>query len=146
VVDGGKGQLSSALSVLKKLKIKDQPIIGLAKRLEEIFFPGHPDAQMLPRTSSSLKLLQQIRDEAHRFAITFHRQKRKKRTIRSDLDNISGVGPKRRNNLLKKFGSVKKIKDLDFQELKQKGNLPDQIALNIYNHFHSPSKNDGTQK
>jgi excinuclease ABC subunit C len=146
VVDGGKGQLSSALSVLKKLKIKDQPIIGLAKRLEEIFFPGQPDAQMLPRTSSSLKLLQQIRDEAHRFAITFHRQKRKKRTIRSDLDNISGVGPKRRNNLLKKFGSVKKIKDLDFQELKQKGNLPDQIALNIYNHFHSPSKNDGTQK
>jgi excinuclease ABC subunit C len=144
VIDGGKGQLSSAWSILNKLKINDQAIIGLAKRLEEIFLPGHSDAQMLPRTSSSLKLLQQIRDEAHRFAITFHRQKRKKRTIRSDLDNITGVGPKRRNDLLKKFGSVKKIKALDLQELKQKGNLPDQIAINIYNHFQSSSKDSGT--
>lgn len=136
VIDGGKGQLSSAWSVLDELKITDQPIIGLAKRLEEIFFPGISDAQMLPRTSSSLKLLQQIRDEAHRFAITFHRQKRKKRTITSDLDQISGIGPKRRNGLLKKFGSVKKIKELEIEELKQKGDLPDKIAINIYNYFH----------
>ncbi len=136
VIDGGKGQLSSAWSVLDELKIADQPIIGLAKRLEEIFFPGISDAQMLPRTSSSLKLLQQIRDEAHRFAITFHRQKRKKRTITSDLDQISGIGPKRRNDLLKKFGSLKKIKELKIEELKQKGDLPDKIAINIYNYFH----------
>ncbi len=136
VIDGGKGQLSSAWSVLDALNISDQPIIGLAKRLEEIFFPGISDAQMLPRTSSSLKLLQQIRDEAHRFAITFHRQKRKKRTIRSDLDQISGIGPKRRNDLLKKFGSLKKIKELEIEELKQKGDLPEIIAINIYNYFH----------
>jgi excinuclease ABC subunit C len=136
VIDGGKGQLSSAWSVLDALNISDQPIIGLAKRLEEIFFPGISDAQMLPRTSSSLKLLQQIRDEAHRFAISFHRQKRKKRTIRSDLDQISGIGPKRRNDLLKKFGSLKKIKELEIEELKQKGDLPEIIAINIYNYFH----------
>lgn len=141
VIDGGKGQLSSALSVLKKLKIKDQPIIGLAKRLEEIFIPGYSDPQMLPKTSSSLKILQQIRNEAHRFAITFHRQKRKKRTIRSDLDMIVGVGPKRRNELLKKFGSIKKIKKLNIEELKEHGNLPENIAYNIFNHFRKQLKN-----
>jgi excinuclease ABC subunit C len=141
VIDGGKGQLSSAWTILHKLEIADQPIIGLAKRLEEIFFPGYSDAQMLPRTSSSLKLLQQIRDEAHRFAITFHRDKRKKRTISSALDKIPGIGPKRRNELLKKFGSIKKIKELDVQDLKQHGNLPEQLARNIYNYFHI-DKND----
>jgi excinuclease ABC subunit C len=140
VIDGGKGQLSSAFSVLQKLNHKDQPIIGLAKRLEEIFLPNHSEAQFLPRTSSSLKLLQQIRDEAHRFAITYHRQKRKKRTIQSDLDKIPGVGPKRRNEILKKFGSVKNIKNLDLLDLKQQGNLPEKVAINIYNHFHSSTK------
>ena len=146
VVDGGKGQLSSALAVLAKLKLNDQAIIGLAKRLEEVFIPGHSDAQMLPRTSSSLKLLQQIRDEAHRFAITYHRSKRKKRTIRSDLDNIAGIGPKRRNELLKKFGSIKKMKDLDLKDLKQRGELSDKLAENIYNYFHtSPDKNESAQ-
>jgi excinuclease ABC subunit C len=141
VIDGGKGQLSSAWSVLEKLQVRDLPIIGLAKRLEEIFFPGISDAQMLPKTSSSLKLLQQIRDEAHRFAITFHREKRKKRTITSDLDKIPGVGPKRRNALLKKFGSLKKIKNLKIQELRQIDDLPEQIAINIYNHFHLSKTN-----
>ena len=140
VIDGGKGQLSSAWSILQKLKIRDQAIIGLAKRLEEIFLPGLPDAQMLPRTSSSLKLLQQIRDEAHRFAITFHRQKRKKRTIYSELDNIPGVGPKRKNNLLKIFGSLKNIKSLQIDDLKKRGKLPHHVAINIYNYFHNTSK------
>ena len=140
VIDGGKGQLSSALSVLKELKIRDQSIIGLAKRFEEIFIPGISAAQMLPRSSSSLRLLQQIRDEAHRFAITFHRKQRKKRTITSGLDQITGVGPKRRNELLKKFGSVKKIKDMDLEKLIKQGNLGEKIAYNIYNHFH-PKKN-----
>ena len=145
VIDGGKGQLSSALSVLNKLKIKDQPVIGLAKRLEEIFIPGYSDAQTLPKTSSSLKILQQIRDEAHRFAITFHRQKRKKRTLQSDLDKIAGVGPKRRNELLKKFGSIKKIKNLNVEELKELGNLPEKIAHNIFKHFHTHVENSETK-
>ena len=141
VIDGGKGQLSSARGVLNKLHVHDQPIIGLAKRLEEIFFPGHPEAQILPKTSSSIKLLQQIRNEAHRFAITFHRQKRKKRTITSTLDQIPGIGSKRRNELLKKFGSVKKIKELELADLTQKGGLPEQIAINLYNFFRINEKN-----
>jgi len=140
VIDGGKGQLSSAWSVLNDLGISDQPVIGLAKRLEEIFFPGVSDAQMLPRTSSSLKILQQIRDEAHRFAVTYHRQKRKKRTITSTLDQIPGIGPKRRNELLKKFGSLKKIKELEVEDLKQMAGLSEQLSIVIYNYFHS-SKN-----
>jgi excinuclease ABC subunit C len=137
VVDGGKGQLSSALSVLKSLALTDQPVIGLAKRLEEIFFPGISDAQILPHSSSSLRLLQQIRDEAHRFAITFHRQKRKKRTLQSSLDNIPGIGPQRRNLLLNRFGSIKKLKNLTPDDLIKKGKMPVNLAHKIYDYFHS---------
>jgi excinuclease ABC subunit C len=137
VIDGGKGQLATAFSVLVELDITELAIIGLAKRLEEIFIPGNSDAQMLPRTSSSLKLLQQIRDEAHRFAITFHRQKRKKRTLQSRLDQIPGVGPTRRNELLKKFGSVKRIRELSIDELKREGKLPQKIAKNVYDYLNS---------
>jgi len=132
VVDGGKGQLSSALGVLLELNIKKQEIIGLAKRLEEIFLPGFSDAQMLPKTSSSLKLLQQIRDEAHRFAITFHRQRRSKRTLHSRLDNIPGIGPSRRDLLLKTFGSVKKIKELTVKQITDQTNIPEEVAKNIH--------------
>jgi excinuclease ABC subunit C len=137
VVDGGKGQLSSALSVLIELKMTDQEIIGLAKRLEEIFIPGFSDAQMLPKTSSSLKLLQQIRDEAHRFAITFHRQTRSKRTLHSNLDNIPGIGPSRRDELLKTFGSVKNIKSLSAQQISEKTSIPKNVAENIYKYFNN---------
>lgn len=136
MVDGGKGQLSSALAVLNELNLTDQPVIGLAKRLEEVFIPGISDAQMLPRSSSSLRLLQQIRDEAHRFAVTFHRQRRKKRTIASELDHIDGIGEKRRNHLLKTFGSVKKIKELSAREIHQQGKLPYSLAEKIFRHFH----------
>lgn len=137
VVDGGKGQLSSALAALHSLGIKNQPIIGLAKRLEEIFFPGLSDAQMLPKTSASLKLLQQIRDEAHRFAITFHRQRRGKRTLHSELENIPGIGIRRRQHLLKLFGSVKSIRELTAEELAEKGHLPLNVAKNVFDYFHS---------
>ena len=128
VVDGGKGQLSSALTVLKNLKLAKQPLIGLAKRLEEIFMPGLPDAQMLPKTSSSLKLLQNIRDEAHRFAITYHRTLRKKRTISSALDGVPGIGPNRRNQLLKKFGSVKAIRESNPNQIHKDGGIPLKLA------------------
>ena len=136
VVDGGKGQLSSAVAILKNLGVENQAIIGLAKRLEEVFFPGISDAQMIPKTSSSLKLLQQVRDEAHRFAITFHRERRKKRTITSVLDKIEGIGDKRRNYLLKTFGSVKKIKETTVEDLQVKGKLPKNIAEKVYKYFH----------
>ncbi len=135
IVDGGKGQLSSAKAILDELGLSDQPIIGLAKRLEEVFLPGYSDAQMLPRTSSSLKVLQQIRDEAHRFAITFHRSRRKKRTLISELDQIEGIGPTRRKALLNKFGSVKKIRTISKADLVEKGKLPEAIANNVIQYF-----------
>ncbi|MFQ5676715.1 MAG: excinuclease ABC subunit UvrC, partial [bacterium] len=103
LVDGGKGQLSVAVRVLKKLNLANKAVVALAKRLDEVFVPGVSAAQNIPKTSSGLKLLQQIRDEAHRFAVTYHRTLRRKRTIQSELDNIPGVGPGRRTALLKYF-------------------------------------------
>jgi len=140
VVDGGKGQLSSAKEVLDELGLSEQLIIGLAKRLEEVFLPGYSHAQMLPRTSSSLKLLQQIRDEAHRFAVTFHRSRRKKRTLISELDQIEGIGPARRNFLLKTFGSVKNILALSKAELIEKGKLPERVANNVIQYLKDKNK------
>lgn len=137
IVDGGKGQLSSAVAILVKLGIKEQPIIGLAKRLEEVFFPTANDAQMLPRTSSSLKLIQQLRDEAHRFAITSHRKRRSKRTLTSQLDKIEGIGENRRTYLLNVFGSVKTIKEASIIELIEKGKLPQKTAQNVFEYFNT---------
>ncbi len=117
MVDGGKGQLSAAVSVLLKFGFKEFQIIGLAKRLEEIFFPGIGEALTIPKTSSSLKLLQKIRDEAHRFAITFHRERRSKRTIKTELTEIKGIGNTTATLLLKKFGSVKNIKEIPLEEI-----------------------------
>ncbi len=118
IVDGGKGQLSSAVEVLTALNLFDQiPVIGLAKRLEEVFVPGESEALMLPRTSSSLKLLQHLRDEAHRFAITFHRSLRDKRTIRTELTEIEGIGETTAKKLLTKYGSIDLIKELTQEQL-----------------------------
>ena len=113
VVDGGKGQLSSAVEVLNNLDIKHVAIIGLAKRLEEVFFPNKSEPESIPKTSSGIKLLQQIRDEAHRFAITFHRSRRSKRTIKSELTEINGIGSSTAQKLLKTFGSVDKLRNTD---------------------------------
>lgn len=112
VIDGGKGQLSSAVKVLDDIGVKNQNIIGLAKRLEEVYVPGASDPQSIPKTSSGLKLLQRVRDEAHRFAITFHRSLRDKRTLKSELEDIKGIGKKTAQKLLTEFGSVEKIKDM----------------------------------
>lgn len=111
IIDGGKGQLSSAYGVIRELGIEDKvTIIGLAKRLEEIYFPQAADSMLLPRSSGSLKLLQQVRDEAHRFAITFHRSLRSKRTLHTELTDIAGIGEKTAQKLLIEFGSVSGIK------------------------------------
>ncbi|HET55459.1 MAG TPA: excinuclease ABC subunit C [Ignavibacteria bacterium] len=117
IVDGGKGQLSSALEILEELGIKNQPIIGLAKRLEEIFLPGISESQSIPKTSSSLKLIQHLRDEAHRFAITFHRLRRDKRTLQTELTEIPGIGPKVAEKLLISFNSIDEIKNAATAEL-----------------------------
>jgi len=133
MVDGGKGQLSSAIEILNKLDIKQVPVIGLAKRLEEVFFPGNSEAESIPKTSSGLKLLQQIRDEAHRFAITFHRKRRSNRTFETELTTIEGIGPSTALKLIKEIGSVNAIKNVSLEILstsvgKKKADL-------IYNHF-----------
>ncbi|MFC2133327.1 excinuclease ABC subunit UvrC [Bacteroidota bacterium] len=117
MVDGGKGQLSSAVQILDTLKFKNYQIIGLAKRLEEVYLPGNPDAQTIPKTSSSLKLLQHVRDEAHRFAINFHRQRRDKRTLSTELTDIKGIGAKVAKKLLTKFESIDKIRSASEVEL-----------------------------
>ena len=112
IIDGGKGQLSSAMKVLEDLGIENQNIIGLAKRLEEVFLPGMPEPQSIPHTSSGLRLLQKLRDEAHRFAITFHRSLRDKRTFSTELTEIQGIGEKTAMKLLTEFGSVENIKEV----------------------------------
>ena len=117
LVDGGKGQLSTAQKALKALGLKNQPVAGLAKRLEEVFLPGATEAQNIPKTSSALHLLQRIRDEAHRFAVTYQRNLRKKRTISSVLDGIPGIGPKKTVALLKHFGSVAAIRKADVDDI-----------------------------
>ena len=117
MVDGGKGQLSSAVEVLNEIGYSDYNIIGLAKRLEEVFLPGQSDPASIPKTSSGLKLLQQIRNEAHRFAVTFHRDRRSKRTIKTELTDVKGIGSSTANKLLKELGSLSAIKASEYDKL-----------------------------
>ncbi len=116
IVDGGKGQLSAAMEVLQELHI-DVATVGLAKENEEIFIPGSPDPIMLPRSSQGLYMVQRIRDEAHRFGITYHRKLRSERTFKSVLDEIPGIGPKRKQALMKHYGSVKAISAASVDDL-----------------------------
>jgi excinuclease ABC subunit C len=118
IIDGGKGQLSTAVSVLRQHKLS-VPIIGLAKRIEEIFLPGNSTPILLPQNSIALYLLQRIRDEAHRFAITYHRKLRSKGSLSSALDEIQGIGPAKKKKLLEKFGSVSKMKDSSLTEISE---------------------------
>jgi len=118
VVDGGKGQLSSAVEALKELGIYGKvPIIGIAKRLEEIYFPDDNYPLHIDKKSESLRLIQKIRDEAHRFAITFHRQVRSKNAFNTKLTDIEGIGENTANKLLKHFKSFKKIQEASVDEL-----------------------------
>ncbi|MFX1392010.1 MAG: excinuclease ABC subunit UvrC [Promethearchaeota archaeon] len=119
LVDGGKGQLNAAISVLEGLGIQNIPIIGLAKKFEEIYKSGEKKPIILDINSPLLKLLQRVRDEAHRFAVKLHKKQRKKRMSGSILDNIKGIGPATRNKLLKHFGSVESIKRASFDEIVQ---------------------------
>jgi excinuclease ABC subunit C len=136
LVDGGKGQLSTTLETLNTLGIKNQNVIALAKRLDEVFLPGESDSLMIPKSSVSLKLLQRIRNEAHRFAIDYHRKLRKRRIIKSELDEIPGIGPTRRKILLSHFGSVERIKQVGLEELLRIEGISQRVAENIYNYFH----------
>ena len=131
VVDGGKGQLSSALAELESLGFGGQPIIALAKRLEEVYLPGLTGPVTIPRGSPALMLLKRIRDEAHRFAVTYTRKVRQKRTIKSQLDDIPGIGPARREALLKHFGSVRRIKEATVEEIASVKGITAKLAETI---------------
>lgn len=128
VIDGGKGQLSSAREAMQEVGIR-VPLISLAKKEEEVFTTKSPHPLLLPRKSEGLKILQGIRDEAHRFAITAHRKKRQKKAVTSSLDLISGIGPKTRIKLIKEFGSVKRIKEASLTDLEK--HIPKKLAQRI---------------
>jgi excinuclease ABC subunit C len=117
LIDGGKGQLSAATEALAELGLGDQPVASLAKREELIFVPGREEPVALPRSSPVLQFVQRVRDEAHRFAIGFHRQTRSKRTLRSELDDIPGIGPIKRRKLLSRFGSLRGVRGASIEEL-----------------------------
>jgi excinuclease ABC subunit C len=133
VIDGGKGQVAAAMEVITELGLEHIPLIGLAKRLEEIVLPGKRDTLLLPRSSSSLRLLQQIRDEAHRFAITFHRSLRSRRTLQTELSNIPGVGPKTVVKIFEKFGSVRGVQAASLGEVQEI--LGPKTGLTVYEYF-----------
>jgi excinuclease ABC subunit C len=136
IVDGGKGQLGVAVDVLRDLELTGQvPVCGLAKQQEEIFLPGRPDSILLPRQSQGLYLVQRVRDEAHRFAITAHRARRSKTGIASQLDEIPGVGPARRKALLKKFGSLEGIRAASVEEITATPGLTSDVAVAVKEHL-----------
>jgi excinuclease ABC subunit C len=142
VVDGGKGQLGVCSKVLADLGL-DVPHIGLAKRLEEVYFPDRSDPLLIPRASEALFVLQHIRDEAHRFAITYHRQKRAKRALVSPLDEVPGVGPARKKALLKRFGSLARLRDATSDEIAATPGIGPELAHSIHEQLHGmPETND----
>jgi excinuclease ABC subunit C len=136
LVDGGKGQLNVAVRVLEDLGLEEIAVASLAKRFEEVFVPARPEPVRIPRDSEALYLLQQVRDEAHRFAITYHRDLRGKRMTRSVLDDVPGLGPGRRARLLKEVGSVKRLRELSLDDLLARSWLPDQVARALHAHLH----------
>jgi len=117
VIDGGRGHLNSALEALRELEIDGVPVAALAKEREEVFLPDMAESLVLPRASQGLYLLQRIRDEAHRFALSYHLKVRKRSALASAMDSIPGIGPKRKRALLRKFGSVKGIREASLEEL-----------------------------
>ena len=135
IVDGGKGQLSAALAAMRAAGAPALPIIGLAKEQEEIFRPDQAESLVLARTSQALYLIQRIRDEAHRFAITYHRNVRRRRTIVSALDRVPGIGPKRKRALLRRFGSVSHIREASDAELLAVGGMTKRAVEALREHL-----------
>jgi excinuclease ABC subunit C len=138
VIDGGRGQLSAATRALREVGYH-VPAIGLAKRLEEVYFPDSPDPLLIPRGSEALFVLQHLRDEAHRFAVTYHRQKRERRALQSPLDDIPGVGPARKRALLKRFGSLARLRAAEPTAIAQTPGIGPELARSIHDHLHATS-------
>ena len=135
IVDGGKGQLSAAVGVMEDLGLTEVPLAGLAKRFEELFIPNQAAPIVLPRTSQGLYLVQRIRDEAHRFAITYHRDVRSKRALHSELDDVPGIGSTRKKALLKRFGSVRRIKEASVEEVAATPGINHDLAERLKSHL-----------
>jgi excinuclease ABC subunit C len=131
VIDGGKGQLSAALAALQALGLGDRPVVSLAKKEEEVFVPGRSESLRLSRRSPSLRLLQRLRDECHRFGVTYNRKRRTERTITSALLEIPGVGPSRRRLLLERFGSLAGVKSATVAEIAALPGLSIRLAERI---------------
>jgi excinuclease ABC subunit C len=136
LIDGGRGQLNVAVRVLEELGLEDICVASLAKRFEEVYVPRRAEPVRIPRDSEALYLLQQVRDEAHRFAITYHRKLRGKSMTRSLLDDVAGLGPTRRSRLLREFGSVKRMRDLTRDDLHGLTWLPDKVGDAVYDRLH----------
>ena len=133
IIDGGKGQLSSSVKALKKLDIdKKVTIIGIAKRLEELYYPGDQYPMYLDKKSETLKIIQQLRDEAHRFGITAHRKKRNKATIATELENIPGIGKTTADKLLTYFKSVKRVREASQELLMEVVNTKQALAIHDF--------------
>jgi excinuclease ABC subunit C len=135
IVDGGKGQLSAAMGVMTELGLTDVPLAGLAKRFEELYVPDRSGPVVLPRNSQGLYLVQRIRDEAHRFAITFHREVRAKRALHSELDDVAGIGSSRKKALLKRFGSVRRIREASVDEVAETPGISRDLAQRLKSHL-----------
>jgi excinuclease ABC subunit C len=140
VIDGGKGQLSAALAAMQSYDLPRVAVVSLAKRAEEVFVPGRPDPIVLPRDSAGLQLLQRIRDEAHRFALGFHRQRRETRARGSIFDDLQGVGPVRRRALLRHFGSAERLLEASQEELEGVPGVPAKTARQIYAQLHKAGR------
>jgi excinuclease ABC subunit C len=137
LVDGGKGQVSATYKVVKELGLANEiPVAGLAKRFEEIYVPGRSTPIEVPRGSEALFMLQRIRDEAHRFANSFHRERRSAAMTVSVLDDIPGMGDIRKKKLLKEMGGITKVKRASLDSLKEHSFLPDAVAEAVYAKFH----------
>ena len=139
VIDGGIGQLNSALEIIRGFG-HEVPVVGLAKEFELIFVEGESVPIELPRESQALYLMQRIRDEAHRFAITYHRKLRRARNLKSELDNVAGIGAKRRAELFKKFGTLDKIKSATLDELLNVPTMNKTAAESLINFFNVERK------
>jgi excinuclease ABC subunit C len=139
LVDGGRGQLNAAVRVLEELGLEEISVAALAKRFEEVYRPGREEPVRIPRDSEALYLLQTARDEAHRFAIGYHRRLRERHATRSVLDDVPGLGPTRRARLLREFGSVKRLRELEADELVALPWLPERVAQAVYARLHEPS-------
>jgi excinuclease ABC subunit C len=139
VIDGGKGQLGRVVEVLQQLEIDDVAVCSLAKRMEEVFLPDRAEPIVIPRSSEALYLLQSVRDEAHRFALAYHRLRRSRNMTRSELDAVPGLGDARRKKLLNHFGSVKRIRTATVEELYEVPGLPRTVAEAVFAQFSDPS-------